>query len=158
MRTIQSGITTEELCDNIVFHLKSTSGNKYRYLEEQSLAKRMEFILEDIAREKQIGDIENKINQDVKKSIDESQKEYYLREKMKAIQNELGDKARQEEEVEQLREKILAAKMPKKVEEKALSELQRYANTAVQMAESGIIKSYLDFICLLYTSPSPRDS
>ncbi|MGM9970836.1 MAG: endopeptidase La [Anaeroplasmataceae bacterium] len=149
LRTIQSGVTTEQICDTISYHLRSTNSNKYRYLEEQSLAKRMEYILEDIAREKQIGDIENKINQDVKKSIDESQKEYYLREKMKAIQNELGDKARQDEEVEELREKILAAKMPKKIEEKALAELQRYSNTAVQMAESGIIKSYLDFIIAL---------
>lgn len=147
IRNIQSGVTTEQICDIISFHLKTTSvTNKYRYLEEQSLAKRMEFILEDIAREKQIGDIENKINQDVKKSIDESQKEYYLREKMKAIQTELGDKARQDEEIEELRKKILEAKMPKKIEEKALKELQRYQNTSYQMAESGIIKSYLDFL------------
>ena len=149
LRTIQSGVTTEVICDVISYHLKNTSVSKYRYLEEESLSKRMEFILEDIAREKQIGDIENKINQEVKKSIDESQKEYYLREKMKAIQNELGDKARQDEEVDELRKKILEAKMPKKIEEKALNELQRYANTSVQMAESGIIKSYLDFLIAL---------
>lgn len=150
LRNIQSGVTTEQICDIVSFHLKSTSvNNKYRYLEEQSLAKRMEFILEDIAREKQIGDIENKINQDVKKSIDESQKEYYLREKMKAIQTELGDKARQEEEIEELRKKILECQMPKTIEEKALKELQRYQNTSYQMAESGIIKSYLDFIIAL---------
>ena len=146
LRNIQSGITTEQIADIISFHLKSTNINKYKYLEEQSLSKRMEFILEDIAREKQIGDIENKINQDVKKSIDESQKEYYLREKMKAIQNELGDKARQDEEIEELRNKIKEAKMPEKIEEKALKELQRYQNTSYQMAESGIIRSYLDFL------------
>ena len=109
----------------------------------------MEYILEDVAREKQIGDIENKINQDVKKSIDDSQKEYYLREKMKAIQNELGDKARQDEEIDQLRKKILEAKMPEKIEKKALDELKRYANTSYQMAESGIIKQYLDFMIAL---------
>ncbi len=157
MRIIQSGITSEVICDTVAYHLKSSSSNKYKYLEEASLAKRFEYILEDIAREKQIGDIENKINQDVKKSIDESQKEYYLREKMKAIQNELGDKARQDEEVEELREKILNAKMPKKIEEKALNELQRYSNTAVQMAESGIIKAYLDFIIALPWHNATKD-
>ncbi len=156
LRTVQAGATTEEICDIISFHLKNEN-NKYKYLEEQSLSKRMEFILEDIAREKQIGEIENKINQDVKKSIDESQKEYYLREKMKAIQTELGDKARQEEEVEELRKKILDCKMPKKVEEKALKELQRYANTSAQMAESGIIKAYLDFIVELPWTATTED-
>jgi len=160
LRTIQSGVTTEQIADIISFHLKSSNINKYRYLEEQSLAKRMEFILEDIAREKQIGDIENKINQDVKKSIDESQKEYYLREKMKAIQNELGDKARQDEEIEELRKKIEEAHMPEKIHKKALDELKRYSNTSYQMAESGIIKQYLDFMIALpwdKTTPDETD-
>lgn len=148
LRKIQSGVTTEQIADILAFNMKGQA-NKYRYLEEQSLKKRMEYILEDVAREKQIGDIEKKINDDVKKSIDESQKEYYLREKMKAIQTELGDKARQDEEIEELRKQILECKMPKKIEEKALKELQRYQNTSYQMAESGIIKAYLDFIIAL---------
>ncbi len=149
VKAASSGSTCEQIADIIAYHLKSTSVDKYRYLSEQSLRKRMEFILEDIAREKQIGDIENKINQEVKKSIDESQKEYYLREKMKAIQNELGDKARQDEEIEELRKKILEAKMPEKIEKKALDELKRYSNTSYQMAESPIIKQYLDFMIAL---------
>ena len=110
---------------------------------------RLHFILEDISREKKIDEIENKINQEVKKSIDESQKEYYLREKMKAIQTELGDKARQDEEIEELRKKILDAKMPKKIEDKAIGELRRYQNASYQMAEAGIIKNYLDFLIKL---------
>lgn len=157
IRNIQSGKSTEEIADIIAYGLKSASPSKYKYIEEKSLAKRLEYILEDVAREKQIDDIENKINQEVKKSIDESQKEYYLREKMKAIQNELGDKARQDEEVEALREKILSLKMPKKIEEKALKELERYSNTAVQMAESGIIKAYLDFIVALPWNEQTKD-
>lgn len=157
LRSIQSGRSTEEIADVIANGLKSAQPSKYKYIEEQSLAKRLEYILEDVAREKQIDDIENKINKEVKKSIDESQKEYYLREKMKAIQNELGDKARQDEEVDELRKKILELKMPKKIEEKALNELQRYANTAVQMAESGIIRAYLDFIISLPWNNQTKD-
>ncbi len=147
-RNLQAGISTEACVDMIAFNLK-TSRNKYRYLAEKSLVKRMEYILEDINREKQIDEIENKINMEVKKSIDESQKEYYLREKMKAIQNELGDRARQDEEIEQMRKNIYAAKMPKKIEEKALNELKRYQSTSIQMAESGIMKNYIDFLCKL---------
>ena len=102
------------LSDVIAYNLK-TSGkiaNKYRYLECLDVSMRLQYILDDIEHEKAIVEIENKINKDVKKSIDESQKEYYLREKMKAIQNELGDKARQEEDVEKLRKALDEAKLP----------------------------------------------
>ena len=68
---------------------------------------------------------------------------------MRAIQSELGDKARKEDEVDELRTKILEAKMPKDIEEKALQELQRYSSTPPAMAESGIIKTYLDFLVAL---------
>lgn len=146
-RLLQQGLTTEETADVMAYYLKTN--DKYKYLAELSVAKRLEYLLEDAAKERKIIEIENKINEDVKKSIDESQKEYYLREKMRAIQTELGDKARQDEEVDELRKKILAAKMPQKIEEKALKELERYSNTNNQMAESGIIRSYLDFLIAL---------
>ena len=146
-RLLQQGLTTEETADVMAYYLKTN--DKYKYLAELSVAKRLEYLLEDAAKERKIIEIENKINEDVKKSIDESQKEYYLREKMRAIQTELGDKARQDEEVDELRKKILAAKMPQKIEEKALKELERYSNTNNQMAEFGIIRSYLDFLIAL---------
>ena len=146
-RLLQQGLTTEETADVMAYYLKTN--DKYKYLAELNVAKRLEYLLEDAAKERKIIEIENKINEDVKKSIDESQKEYYLREKMRAIQTELGDKARQDEEVDELRKKILAAKMPQKIEEKALKELERYSNTNNQMAESGIIRSYLDFLIAL---------
>ena len=146
-RLLQNGTNSDILSDVIAYQLKTSSNlSKYRYLEESNVSKRLEMILEDIEREKQIVEIENKINKDVKKSIDESQKEYYLREKMRAIQNELGDKARQEEDVEKLRKAIEEAKLPKSVYEKAMNELQKYAATSNQMAESGVIRSYLEWI------------
>lgn len=147
-RLLQSGQTGEATADILAFYLK-TANNKNKYLIELSLTKRLEYILEDIQKEKQIIELENKINNDVKKSIDESQKEYYLREKMRAIQNELGDKARQDEEVEELRKKILSSGMPKNIEAKAMKELERYSNTNNQMAESGVIRNYLDLLLSL---------
>ena len=156
-RLLQMGQTGEATADIIAFYLKNVN-NKYRYLEELNLSKRLEFILEDFEKERQIRDLENKINQDVKKSIDDSQKEYYLRERMRAIQNELGDKARQDEEVDELREAILKAGMPKKMEEKALKELERYSNTNNQMAESGIIRNYLDFVIALPWQKQTEDN
>ena len=67
--------------------------------------------------------IENEINMTVKKNIDENQKEYYLREKMKAIQEELGDKVKKESDIEELKQKIIDKKMPKHIEDKAMYEL-----------------------------------
>ena len=150
LKLFQVKTNLDVVTDVIAYQLKlNTNQSKYRYLEELSVSKRLNMILEDVEREKQITEIENKINKDVKKSIDESQKEYYLREKMKAIQNELGDKARQEEDVEKLRKAIEDAHLPENVYKKAMDELQKYAATSNQMAESGIIRSYLDWIIKL---------
>ncbi len=146
-KLLQTGTNADVLSDVIAFQLKTNSNlSKYRYLAELNVKNRLEMILEDIEREKQIVEIENKINKDVKKSIDDSQKEYYLREKMKAIQNELGDKARTEEDVEKLRKAIEEAHLPKNVYEKAQNELQKYASTSAQMPESNLIRTYLDWI------------
>ena len=150
LKLFQVKTNLDVVTDVIAYQLKlNTNQSKYKYLEELSVSKRLNMILEDVEREKQITEIENKINKDVKKSIDESQKEYYLREKMKAIQNELGDKARQEEDVEKLRKAIEEAHLPENVYKKAMDELQKYAATSNQMAESGIIRSYLDWIIKL---------
>ncbi|MDE6945978.1 MAG: endopeptidase La [Anaeroplasmataceae bacterium] len=147
-RQLQLGTNAAILSDLIAYNLKLSNPqvSKFRYLEQLDVSLRMEYILEDIEHEKQIVEIENKINNDVKKSIDESQREYYLREKMKVIQNELGDKARQEEDVEALRKAIEEAHLPQKVYEKAKNELQKYASTSNQMAEAGVIRTYLEWI------------
>ena len=157
MRQISSGMTTEDCIDIIAGHLK-TSTNKYRYLAEPSLSKRMKYILEDINREKEISKIEDKINEDVKKSIDESQKEYYLREKMKAIQSELGESGRTEEEIDELKQKIDNCGMPEEIHKKALKELKRYQITSSQNAESGIIRQYLEFMVSLPWKNETKDN
>ena len=158
MEKIQQGLTSEKVCDMVAFNLKSSEQEKYRYLEENDLNKRLRMLLEDINKQKMIVNLEQKINDEIKKSIDENQKEYYLREKMRAIQNELGDKAKKEEEIDELRTKILKAKMPKAIEEKALAELARYQSTPSAMAESSIIKTYLDLLVDLPWKKASKDN
>jgi len=149
LEKVQQGLTADKVVDLVVNFLKMNEQDKYKYLAEENLTKRLKLLLEDINRQKMIVDLERKLNDDVKKSIDENQKEYYLREKMRAIQNELGDKVRREEEIEELREQIVNAKMPEEIEEKALQELTRLRSTPSAMAESSIIKTYLDFLVSL---------
>ena len=155
---VQQGIETDKLVDLVVLNLKSNEQSKYQYLEERHLNKRLKLLLEDIAKQKMIVDLEQKINDEIKRSIDENQKEYYLREKLRAIQNELGDKAKREDEIDELREKILKAKMPKLIEEKALAELTRYQSTPASMAESSVIRTYLDLLIELPWKKSSKDT
>ncbi len=158
LEKVQQGLSTEKICDMIVFNLKTTDQQKYKYVEENNLNNRLRMLLEDINKQKMIVDLEQKINDEIKKSIDENQKEYYLREKMRAIQNELGDKAKKEEEIDEFRKKILAAKMPKNIEEKALAELNKYQSTPSSMAESQIIKNYLDLLVDLPWKKASKDN
>ena len=141
---ITKGVNSDRLADLIAFNFKMAENMKYKYLLTSSINTRLTYILQDIEREKYQQELENKINQTIKETIDENQKEYILREKMKAIQEELGDKAKKESEIDDLKKAILAKKMPKNIEEKALYELTRYESVPTASGESGVIRSYLD--------------
>ncbi|MFP7699470.1 MAG: endopeptidase La [Candidatus Phytoplasma pyri] len=142
-------ISSEKLTDLIIFCLRIDETQKYKYLKEQNLNKRLFYILNDIASHMFNISIEQKINDQVRHSIDENQKEFYLREKMRAIQNELGEKAKKEEEIEELRKKIKISKMPSNIKEKAFQELSRYQSSSSLVAEYFVIRTYLDFLIAL---------
>jgi len=143
---IQKGVSSDKLCDIVADSLKISETLKFKYLETASLNQRLTYLLEDVEKEKYMSQIENQINMTVKKNIDENQKEYYLREKMRAIQEELGDKVKKESDIEDLKEKIKGKKMPAHIEEKALYELSRYQALPAASGESGVIRTYLDFL------------
>ncbi len=146
IKQVSNGVTADKLCDLIAFNLTMEFNLKIRYLNNPLVSERLTYVLEDLKREKYLASVEDSIEQKVRESINESQKEYYLREKMKTIQEELGDKARKDSEIDELRKKILDARMPKDIKEKALNELGRYANFGINNAESGMIRTYLDFL------------
>ncbi len=146
LEAIQAGVSSDKLCDILASNLKISENQKYKYLETASIEKRLNYLLEDIEKERHMSEIEDKINRTVKKNIDENQREYYLREKLRAIQEELGDKVKKESEIEQLRKQILDKKMPPHIEEKALYELSRYETLPAASGESGVIRTYLDFL------------
>ena len=146
IKQVSSGVTADKLCDLIAYNLPLEFNLKLRYLNTPSVSERLTYVLEDLKREQYFETIEASIEAKVRESINESQKEYYLREKMKTIQEELGDKARKDTEIDELRRKIKEAKMPADIEEKALAELNRYATYSVNNGEGGIIRTYLDFL------------
>lgn len=152
------GVSPDKLVDILAFNMKTEYNTKLKYLNTASITQRSKYIVEDIKKELVFSEIDTKIEEDVRNSINESQKEYYLREKMKAIQNELGDKARKESDIDDLRKKILNAKMPKEMEEKALNELNRYSSLSANSGESSVSRTYLDFIVSLPWSNESVDN
>lgn len=158
INTISKGVTADKLTDLLAFHLNLDINHKIKYLQTISVFARLKFMLEDVKKEKYIISIEQDIENEVRKSINESQKEYYLREKMRVIQDELGDKVKKDTDIEQLRKRIKEKKMPQSMEEKALQELDRYATLSNASGEAGIIRSYLDFIVALPWPPAPTEN
>ena len=144
--------------DQIANLLVGNVKRKYQYIKELQVYKRLEMLIEDIELQKFYAEIEQKIEKDVQANINEAQKEYYLREKIKAIQEELGDKAKKESDVEDLRKEIEDAKMPENVEEMALKELKRYQSSNSASPETNIIRTYLDFLISLPWSTESNDT
>lgn len=137
------------LADIIASHLSLKMKTKQSILETLDVRKRLGIIMDVLSNEKEVLELEKKIGQRVKKSMEKTQKEYYLREQMKAIQKELGDKDGRSAEVVELREKLDAKHVPELVKDKALKELDRYEKMPPTSAESSVIRTYLDWIIQL---------
>ena len=118
---------------------------KQKYLEELNVVKRLEMMLETIAKEKRMDAIERDLNAKVKESIEEGQKDYYLREKLKAIKEELGDTGGASD-IDDLKELLENNPYPENVVNKAKEEFRRYEMMPQGMGESGVIRSYLEWL------------
>lgn len=115
-------------------------------LETFDISERLEILHKILQAEIELLRIEDKINQRVRKQISKVQKEYYLREQLKAIQKELGEEEDYSSEIEEYKEKIRKAKMSKEVEEKALKEVERLSKMPSYSAEVGVIRTYIDWL------------
>ena len=129
--------------------------DKQPILEELSIRNRLEKVLGGLNRDLERFEMDKKIAARVKEQMDQNQREYYLREQMKAIGKELGGGEDGPAEVEELREKIMAVGMPEKVQEKALKELARLERTPGGSPEGTVVRNYLDW--LIETPWSKRD-
>ena len=134
------------LADVIASYIFLKQEDDQRILETFDFYERLELLHEILQQEIELLRIEDKINQKVRKQINKVQKEYYLKEQLKAIQKELGEDDSLSGEIEEYQEKINKIKMPKEVKEKALKEVERLAKTSMHSAEIGVIRTYLDWI------------
>lgn len=145
------------LADIIASHLPLKPKDKQEILEIMDVKDRLSKVIEMIHNEKEVLHLEKKIGQRVKRSMERTQKEYYLREQMKAIQKELGDKEGKTGEVAELTEKIEAAGMPENVQTAAIKELNRYEKVPATSAESSVIRNYIEWLISLPWSNSTKD-
>ncbi|HLS36599.1 MAG TPA: endopeptidase La [Bacillota bacterium] len=137
------------LADMITSHLNIKISDKQELLESFHIPDRITLLLEHLSDEKNVLNLERKIGQRVKKSMEQTQKEYYLREQLKAIQKELGEHEGISGEVQELREQIEEKNMPEHVFEAAQKELARFEKVPQSSAESSVIRNYLDWLISL---------
>lgn len=135
-----------QVSDIIANNIPLKVDQKQEILSEFHPLRRIEKLLRIIYQETEILEIEKDINTKVRKQIDKVQKEYYLREQMKAIQNELGDRDGVAGEVEEYKARLEKAGLPEEVEKKVLKELDRLLKMPSGSAEGSVIRTYVDWI------------
>lgn len=134
------------LADFITFHLNLKPQERQKVLEAINPMERMKLVNEFLNRELEVLEIGSRIQGRVRDQMDKTQREYYLREQLKAIQKELGGLDEEEAEAEELRQKIEDAGMPEQVKEKALKEVDRFQKMPAASAESPVLRTYLDWL------------
>ena len=134
------------LVDVISSYIYLKIEDNQKILESFDLYERLEVLHVILSEEIEVLKIEDKINERVKKQMNKVQKEYYLREQLKAIQSELGQDEDSIAESDDYKEKIAKIKLPEEVEEKVMKEVDRLQKMSPQSPETGVIRTYLDWI------------
>jgi ATP-dependent Lon protease len=143
---LMSGVDPAELVDQIATTLDISTAEKQEVLEIVDLKSRMEKVLNHLTHEIKVLEIERNIASKTQKKFDKNMREAVLRERLKTIQNELGEESDEEQDVVEFRKKIQKAGMPKVVKKKTLKELQRFSRLSVHSPEHSYIRSWLETV------------
>ncbi len=147
-----------ELAHLIAGALRIKTEQKQALLEERDVLKRLRMLSELLARELELVEIGTRIQTQVQSEMDRGQREYFLRQQLKAIQDELGEGDEIQAEAAELRERLEGAGLPEEVQRQADRELQRFERLPPQAAEHGVIRSYLEWLADLPWSTSTEDN
>ncbi|WP_317437054.1 endopeptidase La [Thomasclavelia spiroformis] len=143
---LTSGVSASVLADTIGQYLPVEFTQKQKILETINVNERLLLVISSIESEKVINEIEESINRKVRESIDENQREYYLREKLRAIKEELGDSVPKEDDAESIREELQKNPYPQYVKDKIEEELRRFETMPAASAESNVVRTYIDWM------------
>ena len=137
---------SSKIADNIASHLNASISERQQIFETLDVKKRLNAIIKIMENETSIIGVEKRIRGRVKTQMEKTQREYYLNEQLKAIQKELGEIEDGKDETSNLHKAILKAKMPKEVQNKALSELKKLKNMSPMSAEATVVRNYLEWM------------
>ncbi|WP_232695639.1 endopeptidase La [Brevibacillus daliensis] len=146
------------MADVIASHLPLKMKDKQDVLEETDIYKRLEILLTILNNEREVLELERRIGQRVKKQMEKTQKEYYLREQMKAIQKELGDREGRGGEIEELRAQLNESDAPERIKTKLEKEIDRLEKMPATSAESSVVRTYIDTLLSLPWSVNTEDN
>src|SRR5579883_2858283 len=137
--------------------MRLDTADRQALLEERDTAKRMRKLTLLLTKELEVVELGHKIQSDIQREMEKNQREFYLRQQLRAIQEELGEVDPQQAETNELRSKIEAAAMPEDVKKAAERELDRLARVPQASPEYGVIRTYLDWIVTLPWSTETAD-
>ena len=151
LRTIAANIDEpSRLVDFVASSLPFlTTDDKQQLLETPGIVERLELLNKHLAKEIEVQQLRTKIQTEVQDQVQQSQRDYYLREQMKAIQKELGEQDEGQRESDELRQKIEAAGMPEDVKKEALKELARLARMSPMAADYSLTRNYIEWLAVL---------
>ena len=150
--------TLSELCDLIVSFLPIGYEEKKKYITLVDPISRAKSLIQDMKRDLKFVELEQQIEAEVEQELNDTQKEYFLREKIKLMQKELGDSNSKDSEVEHLSKKISKLKCNSKIKEKIKKELERYDSLSSNSPEIGMIREYLDWMIHLPWNNYTKDT
>ena len=146
-----------DLCDLVVSYINISYDKKKKYVEIIDPVKRSEMLIEDMTSDLKLISLENKIEESVEKELNEQQKEFFLREKIKAIEEELGDINSKDDELHSLKQKVKKLKCPSKIKDRINREISRYEATPSMSPELSITREYLDWMVNIPWSKYTKD-
>ena len=157
MSQLRPGITLDKLTDLIGGFLTLSFEKKLSLMLDSSAISRSKTLIKEIAIESAVIDLEGHIETQIKKNLDDSEKEYILKEKLKVIKDELGEGLSKEEEVINLRDKVNNGDYPERVKKKLLSEIDRYDASSEMSPDAGVIRNYIEYLISIPWMVSTRD-
>jgi ATP-dependent Lon protease len=146
------------LADMVAYSPDMTTVQRQELLETIDVVERLKLCSVFLARQVEILELKGKIQSEVKSEMDKTQREYILREQLKAIQRELGEDDPQQAEIHELREKVEASGMPDEVRTRALKEVDRMSRIPSASPEVGVIRTYVDWLVGLPWTTSTTDN
>lgn len=146
-----------QLADMVASNMVVKLEEKQRLLEIVGVRERLEEVLRLLTSEIEILELEHRIHDKVRRELEKSQKEYYLREQLRVIREELGDTGEADAEIAELEAQIERSGMPSEVKKKALNELSRLSKMPLISAEATVVRTYLDWLINLPWKKQTRD-